>query len=226
MSLRLISKTRSGFTLDDGTFIPQMLGAEGEGDPAEDTEEGADDGEEDEEGDDKSTDSTDSDADPEKERLKNRMKAADRRAAAAEAKLREKELEGKSELEQAKAKLEQVEAANEVLNTELSTLRRERAFLGSNTVTWHDPEIALGKLDWESLTDEDGTVDSAALDKAIKALAKSKPFLVKKDVVDDDEENKPPAQPSAGGKPGTGKKQTKAELDRAALEKKYPALRA
>lgn len=227
MSLRLNRKVRKGFELDDGRIIWQMMGAEGEGDPAEEDTEGDEDTdpEDDTEDDDSDKGKKDS-GDPELERLKKRMRAADRRATAAEQRLREKELEGKSELEQTKAKLEQAEAANEELNAELLQLRRERSFLGSNTVTWHDPEIAMGKLDWDSLIDDDGQVDAAALDRAIKALAKSKPFLVKKETVEDDEDNRPPGQPSAGGKPGTGKKQTRAELDRAALEKKYPALRA
>lgn len=225
MSLRLVRKTRTGFVLNDGTFISQMMGAEGEGDPADDdTEEDTEDTDDEDEDGDKPDDSKSTD--PELDRLKNRMRAADRRAAAAEQKLREKELEGKSELEQTKAKLEQVEAANEELNAQLMTLRRERSFLGSNTVTWHDPEIAMSKLDWDDIIDrETGEVDSRTLERAIKDLAKSKPFLVKKENVEEDGDNKPPPQPSAGGKPGTGKKQTKQEMDREALMRKYPALR-
>jgi DNA segregation ATPase FtsK/SpoIIIE-like protein len=227
MSLRLVSKTRKGIQLDDGTILLQMMGAEGEGDPTEDdTEENEEDTDDGDEDGDKPESKPGSDAD-ELEKLRKRMKAADRRAAAAEQKLRDIDLEGKSELEQTKVKLEQAEAANEELNTKLAQLQRERAFLGSNTVTWHDPEIALSKLRWDDLVDEDGEVDTAALDRAIKDLAKAKPFLVKSDKVADDEENKPPAsgQPS-GGKVGSGKKQSKQELDREALLRKYPALRA
>jgi hypothetical protein len=229
MRQRLICKTRKGITLDDGTFIWQMMGAEGEGDPADDDTPDDDkdtDADPDDE-DDPKKDKGSGDDDPEKERLKNRMKQADRRAAAAEQRLRDIELQGKSELEQVKAKLEQAEATNEELNSKLATLQQERAFLGSNVVTWHDPEMAMSKLDWASIIDSEGEVDTRELEKSIKDLAKAKPFLVKKETVETDEDNKPPAsgQPSAGGKPGTGKKQTKAEMDRAALEKKYPALR-
>ena len=227
MSLRLITKTRRTHTLSDGRIISQMMGAEGEGEETEgDIENDTDADETEDDEDDKSKSDKGSEDDPEKERLKNRMKAADRRAAAAEAKLREKELEGKSELEQIKAKLEQEQATNEELNGRIQELTRERAFLGSNTVTWHDPEMAMSKLSWDDIIDEDGNADSTALERAIKDLAKRKPFLVKKDVVENDEDNKPgERQRSAPGNPGSGKKQTKAELDRAALEKKYPALR-
>ena len=84
----------------------------------------------------------------------------------------------------------------------------------------------MSKLNWDALIDEDGDVDGTALERAIKALAKEKPFLVKKEVVEGGDDNGPAngGQPS-GSKVGSGKKQTKADLDRAALEKKYPALR-
>lgn len=223
MSLRLTGKNRRFGTLEDGSIIWQMMGAEGDGDPADDGVEDEDDADPDLEDDEPSN--TGSDA-AEIERMKKRMKAADRRAAAAEAKIREHELAGKSELEQAQTRVAQLEAANEELNAKLQELHRERLFLGSNTVTWHDPEIAMAKLDWSSIIDEDGEVDSTALDKAIRDLAKTKPFLVKKEVVESNEDNAPPAggQPS-GTNTGSGKKKSKQEIDREALLKKYPALR-
>lgn len=226
MSLRLTRKIRKSITFEDGRILVQMMGAEGEGDPADDAP-GDEDPDDDEDEDEPSSSKKSASSDEDLDKIKKRMRAADRRATAAEQRLAEKELEGKTELEQTKAKLDQAESANEELNKALTELRRERLFLGSNTVTWHDPEMAMGKLNWSDIIDEDGEVDGAALERSIKDLAKNKPFLVKKDSVEDDEDNRPPAdgQPS-GTKAGSGsKKKSPAAQSREALEKKYPALR-
>lgn len=225
MSLRLIRKNRKGIELEDGRIIWQMMGAEGEGDPADDENENEE--EDNDEDDESESDSKKKPEDEIESSYKKRMRAADRRAAALEAKLQEIELAGKSELEQTKVKLEQSEAANQELAQRLSTLQRERSFLGSNTVTWHDPEIAMSKLDWDSIIDEDGDVNQGTLEKAIKDLAKNKPFLVKSETTSS-EDNKPDgenARQPSGSKVGNGKKQTKESVDREALLRKYPALR-
>jgi hypothetical protein len=224
MSLRLTCKN-SGIALDDDTIIYALMGAEGEGDPAEDDDEDPEDEEEDEPDESKKPKATDSD--PEKDALKRRMKAADRRAAAAETKLRELDDKDKSELEVQTRRVNELEAENEKLLETNKTLRRERLFLGSNTVTWHDPEIAMSKLDWDNIIDEDGEVDHSALNKAITGLAKEKAFLVKKDTADDDANrpNTSQQQQASGGKVGSGKKNSKQEIDREALLKRFPALR-
>lgn len=224
MSLRLITNTRKGFVLDDGRIVLQMMGAEGDADPTGDEEDAKEDensGDEDEDSDESGSKKTDLDV----ETALKRMKAADRRAAAAEAKIKEFELKDKTELEQTVIKLQQAEAANEELNVKLSELRRERLFLGSNTVTWHDPEMAMSKLDWADIIDEDGEADKGKLDKAIKDLAKNKPFLVKTETADEDSGKPAPLGQPSGTSAGTGKKKSAQEASREALLKKYPALR-
>jgi len=226
MSLRLISKSNKLDTTVDGELIPWIMGAEGEGDPADENDSEDGDEEDEDEDSDKESKTTDTkDAATELEKLKTRMKAADRRAAEAERKIREAEDKDKSELELQTRRVTELETENAALQGKLQTLTQERYFLGSNTVTWHDPEIAMGKLDWSDIVDEDGEVDQKKLGSAIKDLAKSKPFLVKSE--DPDEESRRPAnqQQSSGGNVGSGKKKSKQELDRESLLKRFPALR-
>lgn len=225
MSLRLIKKRITGIPLEDGTLVPWIMGAEGEGDPKDDDSNDEESDEEDEDEDD--GDKPDpKDSATELDKMKLRMKAADRRAADAEKKAREYEDKDKSELEVASKRVSELEVENTALQGKLSELTRERHFLGSNTVTWHDPEIAMSKLDWKDIVDEDGDVDQTKLANAIKALAKSKPFLVKDN--DDNEEQRRPAGETqqSGGPVGSGKKKkSTAEQTREELLKRFPALR-
>jgi hypothetical protein len=221
MSLRLIKKTRMNYPAEHAFLAPLVMGAEGEGDPAQDdTEEDAEDDSEEDEKD------SSKDEESELEKVKRRMKAADRRAAEAERKAREYEDKDKTDLELATKKASELETENEKLQGQLRVLTQERYFLGSNTVTWHDPEIAMSKIKWDDIIDEDGEVDKTSLERAIKDLAKSKPFLVKSDNPSD-EGGKPAdnAGQASGGKVGSGKKQTKQELDREQLLRRFPALR-
>lgn len=230
MSLRLISKRNKQIQLPDGTLIPWIMGAEGAADPADDVDTDADDDPEDDDDEDDS-DSDSKSKDPkdqtasELEKMKIRMKAADRRAADAEKKIREAEDKDKSELELKTRRVEELETENTALQGKLQVLTRERHFLGSNTVTWHDPEIAMGKLDWAEIVDDDGEVDQTKLGKAINDLAKEKPFLVKSDDADDDARRPANQQQSSGGAVGSGKRKNKGEIAREELLKRFPALR-
>lgn len=226
MSLRLISKSnKQGYPLDT-VMIPRIMGSEGEDNPADGKESEDEESEEDDEEEAEKPDSKDSkNLAEELEKTRNRMKAADKRAADAERKIREAEDKDKSELELATRRVTELETENGALVGKLKTLTQERYFLGSNTVTWHDPEIAMGKLDWSNIVDEDGEVDQTKLGKAIKDLAKEKPFLVKSDTADEDARRPANQQQSSGGNVGAGKRKNKQELDREQLLKRFPALR-
>lgn len=221
MSLRLLLKHYQ-------LVVP--MGAEGENDPTDDADDSEKD-KEDDTADDGGDDSSGDDGKPvsreEFQKLFQRMQAADRAKTAAEAKLREKERADMDETTRAKAELEEAKAERQRLEDELKTERLHNAFLASNTITWHDPELAMSHVDLDGVLKDDGTVDSKALKASIQALAKSKPFLVKTEGENGGGGN--------GGKNGStgagigtdlgGDKDKNGASKRAALEKKYPALR-
>lgn len=216
MSLRLVRMYH---------HLPIPKGADPESDSTEDEdtneEEGT--GETDAEGGEESSDDDKPVSRAEFQALFKRMQAADRAKTAAEAKIREHERAGQNELQKAQTDLEEANKKLHDLQEEVKTQRLQNAFLAANTVTWHDPEMAMSKIDLSLVLQDDGTVDNRALKTAITNLAKEKPFLVKKDGED------------GGGKNGStgtgvgsdlgGSKNTKGKEARELLEKKYPALR-
>lgn len=117
------------------------------------------------------------------ETLVARMKAADRRASAAENRVKEFEKAGQTELErvtsEAKEAAERAERAEQALNAE----RVANAFLASNDVTWHNAGDALAMLRSSYMDGveigEDGRV--TGMKEAIKRLAKEKAYLVRSD---------------------------------------------
>lgn len=158
------------------------------------------------------------------EALKKKLRLADKRAAEAEKRLREAEDKDKSELEVAKRDLEEAKKKNEEQAEEMRELALVNAFLMVNEFTWHDNEDALnaarrGKL-LEDVISEDGEVDKAKMKKALDALAKAKPHLVKKGA--DDETPPSTATHSVGN--GKGKKGAE-EFSKGDLSKRYSALR-
>lgn len=203
----------AGGSVDAGT--EEQAGAEGTPDP-----EGTDTGE--------ASDSTTKPLSAEEAAaLTERMKAADRRASAKEqeltqalAKLKEHEDRDKTELERATADAEQSRKEAEDAKSALRAQRINNAFLTSNKFTWHNSERAMSLLDLSEVTiSDDGTV--VGLEKAIDALAKSDPYLIKTD----DSEQRSPGTPSgtpAGSGTGKGKP---AANSRESLMDKYPALR-
>lgn len=103
-------------------------------------------------------------------RLKTRMQAADRRAAAAEAKL--------AEVEPIAAKVPDLEKQAEKNAETIKKLRIDNAFLTSSEVEWVDAEAALRLVDLSEVEiKDDGTVKG--LKEALAALAEKKPYLVK-----------------------------------------------
>jgi hypothetical protein len=220
MSLRLVRK-------EYRTLVVPM-GAEGENDPTDKPEDQKDDTGEDtteDDGEDSSGKSGEPVSREEFDRLFQRMQAADRRATAAETKVKEQDRAKMDDLTRAQAELEEVRGKLGETENALKTERLHNAFLASNTVTWHDPELAMSKIDLEGVQKDDGTIDSAALKKAIAALAKEKPFLVKSEDGNDSKGKNGSSGAGVGTDMG-GNHKDKAAANRAALERKYPALRS
>lgn len=165
------------------------------------------------------------------DRVIERMKAADRNAAAAAAKLKELEEKDLSEQEKIAKRLPELEAQVNELAAENKGLKAKVAFLGIDTHSWHDPDVALGQVDLSEVIDADGNIDKKALKKSVEDLAKNKPFLVKSANDDKSGGSGSGAQGNQGGtgSSGTpagsgGKPGSNQSLDEAALRKKYPAL--
>lgn len=221
MSLRLLRTTYD--------HLPIPMGAEGENDPTKD--EPKDDPEK--EGTDDGTDDGDGDGDGDKskpvtqeafDKLFQRMQAADRRATAAETKVKEAERAKMDDLQRAQDELKEATDKLQELEGDLKTERLHNAFLASNTITWHDPEMAMTHVNLEGVLKDDGTVDSAQLKKQIQALAKEKPFLVKSE--DGGGSGKKVGQTGAGvGTDLGGDKDKNGAASRETLMRKYPALR-
>lgn len=209
---------------EQGRAFYPVMGAAPEGDDANDDDEsdegddtGSDDGTEGQEsGNDSGTTVSKSEFDA----LMARMKAADKRASAAEQKAKQYEDKDKSEAERATQRVQELEAENTSMKSELKTARLQNAFLSSNDVVWHDSEVALAHADLSEVIDEDGNVNKSALKKALSDLAKAKPFLVK---TEDKGGDQPPAGQSAPPV-GSGKKKAAGGTDEESLRRKYPSL--
>jgi hypothetical protein len=231
--------------LATGQLIYPAQGGDGSADPDDDDGDETDEEEEDEEVEDKDkkTEGDDSGdtgdtADEGKKALeaklvkfRERMKAADRRAGLAEKRLADLEGKDKPELDKVKAELQELREKNGLAEESLNAARLENAVLKDVQFQWNDPEDvvemarrALRKGDLE--IDEDGDVDG--LQDWLKDLAKRKPHYVKvkegrkRKAADDDDNDDD--QPTGSGV-GSGRKK-KDKLDAAALQGKFPALRA
>jgi hypothetical protein len=227
MSLRLAKYA----ILSDGRFVRILCGAEGDDDENKDDNGGAENdggntgGTETDDGSSGTGSSTGTVSPEEYEKLKQRMQAADRRASEYETKIREFEDRDKTATQRLEGQIQNITEENKKLREDLKASRRDNAFLTTNGVTWHDASMALGNIDWDTVTDEQGEVNTSALKKEIERLAKEKPFLVKASTSGSSGGgNGKDKQGPSGHHPGgsTGDKKT---ADRAALEKKYPALR-
>lgn len=126
----------------------------------------------------------DDDTDDRLKRMEKRMKAADKRASDAEARLRKIDDSKKDDLTKAQDRVTEVEEENTTLKETVNGLRLQIAFLSANDVTWHKPSTALrlaqseGYL--EDVVDDDGNVDEKAMKKALSAFAKENEYLVNK----------------------------------------------
>lgn len=150
------------------------------------------------------------------ERLMLRMKNADRRATAAENKVKEFENKDKTELEKLTEERDEAIKAKEEAHASLQQSRMENAFFGHSKVTWHDPQDAFRLADLREVTiEDDGTV--VGMEAAVKALAKAKPHLVKSDVVT-------PATEATGSTHNGRRAGTEDEAAKADRKKRFPSV--
>lgn len=150
------------------------------------------------------------------EKQQARTKAADERAARLDAELRQ--LRDKDLPEIDKLKRDFVSSQEQV--TKLQTINQQLAlqvaFLKDNTYSWHNPETALKLVDLTQVTvEEDGSV--SGLKDALKALATSNDYLVKKET-----QTAPVGPPSTtpGNNGSTGNRPASAK----AMSARFPAL--
>lgn len=162
---------------------------------------------------DKSTEGDDKVSKEDLDAVTARMKAADQRASAAEKKVKEYEDKDKSELDKATTEVEELKKANVGLTETVQSLRLENSFALNTSFMWEDPALVFDIVQKrEDVTiDDDGKV--AGMDNALKAIAKDRPYLLKKDG-----EGNP--LPRTGSKVGSGKPDQDTK-DEAALRKKY-----
>jgi hypothetical protein len=162
------------------------------------------------------------------EKILERMKAADRRAAAAEKAVNDAKLKDASDLEKTKAELEQERQAKVKLEQENRNLALNQALLTHpeyGASKWEDPsdvvEMAHRAIATEDLTiDEDGAVKG--LDKWLKSIASKKPYLLKKESGNGNGDGKVGA---SGGGVGSGRKGgANTDLSEEELRRKFPAL--
>ncbi len=158
------------------------------------------------------------------EKTNARMKAADKRADAAEAKIKEAERAELDEVTRLKADLEDRDKKIEELTGANAGLRLNTAFITANKVTWHDSDTALALAQsggyMEGVMDDEGEINKKALGSALDRLAKEKPYLVKSEKDEDGTPGSPSGQPAGGrsenGKDDAARKQT--------LKKRFPVL--
>lgn len=126
----------------------------------------------------------------------------------------------KDELTKAQERIAELETGSSSSAEALKQLSLQNAFLKDNTYSWFDPDDALQLADLSKVEiDKEGKV--SGLKEALETLVKAKPHLVKPK--DGDDQGKTP--PPKTGDPAHGSRNKKDELDREALQKKYPALR-
>ena len=115
------------------------------------------------------------------------------------------------------ARVSELEGTVQERDKVIQQLRINNAFLTANDYTWHDPEDAMRLADLSDVEiEEDGTV--VGLKEALKALARSKPHLIKTPVKTDDKRG-------SSGSANNGKRKGDAKKpDRTALSKTYPVL--
>lgn len=134
--------------------------------------------------------------------LQNRMRAADQRAGKAEQELKQLRDKDLPEMDRLRRDYEESQAQVTKLSEKNTQLALENAFLKDNTYTWHNPERALKLVDLSQVTiEEDGSV--SGLKDALKALATSDDYLIKKEVKP---EAKPPVATSPGNNGGSSTK--------------------
>jgi chromosome segregation ATPase len=154
------------------------------------------------------------------------LAAADRKREEAEQKLKALQDAALSEEEKRKRDLEAATEQIKAKDDEIKGLKLERAFLKDNTHEWHNPDAALKLVDLSNVAiSDDGK--TTGLKEALEALAKAHPYLVKPKADTTGDGAASTAGQSAGvtGVAGQGGGSGQGNAGRAALEKKFPALK-
>ncbi len=216
----------------NGRYVWPICGGAPDADEDEEEEEAGDSGTGDDNKDDKSDkdssasggDSKDDDDKEDFESLQRRMRAADKRADAAEKRLKEIEDAKKDDLTKATERAEELEKEVESRDAIIRELRLQNAFLSANKHSWHDPDEALASAErngyLEDVVSDDGEVDKVRLGKALDRLAKEKQFLVKSEEKKDDTPGEPSGEP-AGGRSDNNKDE---KAKNAQLKRRFPVL--
>jgi hypothetical protein len=165
------------------------------------------------------------------EKVKKHRSAADKNKSALEKELNELRNKDLPEVERLKKELEEARDASSKSEASFKGLALENAFLNATQrakITWHDPGVAKAAASAELKALEvgaDGTVEG--VDKLVKDLAKSKPFLVDSKTTTDSEKDgkKNGASGSAVGSGGGNGKGEKEKPSKEDLYKRFPALR-
>lgn len=165
------------------------------------------------------------------DKVKKHLSNADRRKSAAEKALDDAKRKERTDLENAQADTKRLTAETAAWQDRFTGMARTNAFLIESSranIQWHDPEVAqaAAKLGDMEVSD-DGEVEGMA--EAVKALAKSKPFLVNAAGGSEEGENGKDKEekPVSGSKLGTGTKGKgkTTQLSEEQLMARFPALR-
>lgn len=212
--------------LDSGRVVWPMMGAapddedndEGDADDA-DTDEGEDnDGDSDADNKSAATKAQDKKLTEENARRRTENKSLRTTVAELTTKLKEFTDKDKGDLEKASESVQELTTRTEKAEQKAAELALQNAFLADNSFKWRNPKAALRLVDLSKVEiDDDGEV--TGLNDALKALAKSDPYLLNAGDEDDEDEPKGPA----GQAPKTKKPKGTPERDK--LLSKYPALR-
>lgn len=158
-----------------------------------------------------------------------RTRAADQRAAQAEAELKALKDKDLPELEKAKKSVVELTAERDRLQTALKEERLARAFLEDNTHKWVNPRTALKLADLSKVDiDDNGAV--VGLKAALDELAKSEPYLIDKgsgtgDGGGDSGGSGGKGSAGAGAPPANGQPPQGSKLSTADIHKRFPATR-
>jgi hypothetical protein len=149
------------------------------------------------------------------------LAAADRKRQEAEDKLKALQDAALSEEEKRKRDLEAATEQVKAKDDEIKQLKLERAFLKDNTHDWHNPDAALKLVDLSGVAvGDDGK--TTGLKEALEALSKAHPYLIKPKA-----EGTGEAATATGvtGVSGQGASSGQGNAGKAALERRFPAIK-
>lgn len=161
------------------------------------------------------------------EKVRQQLAAADQKRDAAEKELQKIKDADLSELEKSKKDLHTLTEERDGALALVNKLRLQNAFLGANSITWQNADVALdiaqskGYLD--DAVDDKGEVDNKELGKALKKLSEDHKYLVKSSDDDDDGDD---GADTATGAPAGGRRNNNSDENarQERLRSRMPAL--